>query len=172
MLRCSPAIGLASLEARTDVPSRFAACGELLQGIRIAGPHALSTAVSTVRHRAIRALALWLGLAALIVQSLVPAYASVGASPDGTPIVICTAHGFQTVRVDADGNALSGKSSANASDCCTDCQATGGFVLPPPIRFPAPFRIATQAPVLTSAPVLVARFFSSYVTRGPPLIFI
>jgi hypothetical protein len=145
---------------------------ELLQGIRITGPHALSTAISTATHRSFRALALWLGLAALIVQSLVPAYASLAASHDGTSIVICTAHGFQTVQVDGDGNALPGKSSANAQDCCTDCQATGGFVLPTPIRVPEPLRISYGTVAFRTSPSIAPRFFSAYVTRGPPLLSI
>ena len=87
---------------------------------------------------------------------------------DGTSIVICTAHGFQTVQLDSDGNAVSGKSSGSAQDCCTDCQAAGGFVVPPPIRIPEPFQIASSAPRLEARLLIAPRFYSSYVTRGPP----
>lgn len=138
------------------------------KGVAVAGSVALLTAASKGTYRAFRALALWLGLAALLVQSLAPAYARTVTSSDGTSIVICTAHGFQTVQVDNEENALSGKASSNAQDCCTDCQATGGFVIPPPIRVPVPFRVATEAAAFPSARVIVARFHLSYVTRGPP----
>jgi hypothetical protein len=112
-------------------------------------------------------------LLALLVQSFAPAYARLaGGAGGGSSIVICTAHGFQTVRVDADGNALTGKSSANAQDCCTDCQAAGGFVVPTPVRVPTPSHIASDEPVFGASPRLTLRFFSSYVTRGPPLLVI
>jgi hypothetical protein len=128
----------------------------------------LLSAASARTYSAFRALALWLGLAALLVQSLAPAYARTVTASDGTSIVICTAHGFQTVQVDAEGNALVGKPSTNAQDCCTDCQAAGGFVVPPPVRIPVPFRIVTHSPGFASERVILARFYSSYVTRGPP----
>jgi hypothetical protein len=133
----------------------------------------LLTAVSAGTYRAFRALALWLGLAALMVQSLAPAYAGLAAAgKEGASIVICTAHGFQTVQVDSDDNAVPGKSSANAQDCCTDCQAAGGFIVPSPLRFAAPFRIMSEAPQFTVAPIVLARLYSSYVTRGPPLVLV
>ena len=131
------------------------------------------TAVSAGTYRAFRALALWLGLVALMAQSLAPAYAGVvGAGKEGTSIVICTAHGFQTVQLDGDGNAVPGKSSANSQDCCTDCQAAGGFIVPTPVRLPQPFQIVSEAPHFTFVSAIAPRFYSSYVTRGPPLTLI
>ena len=128
------------------------------------------TAISAETRQAIRAVALWLGVFALMVQTLAPAYAaSAAGGEDGSSIVICTAHGFQTVRVDADGNAIAGKSSANSQDCCTDCSAAGGFILPSPLRFAAPF-MGSAAPRFAPQPILVARLYSTYVTRGPPLV--
>jgi len=128
----------------------------------------LLSAASKGTYRAFRVLALWLGLAALMVQSLAPAYARTVAAADGTSIVICTAHGFQTVQLDSDGKAVSGKSSASLQDCCTDCQAAGGFVLPTPLRVPEPFQFASESPAFLVAPVRIGRFLSSYLTRGPP----
>ena len=115
-----------------------------------------------------RALALWLGLAALLVQSVAPAYASLAVAGKGTSIVICTAHGFQTVQVDSDGKTVQGKSSAHLQDCCTDCQAAGGFVLPTPIRVPEPVSIVFATVSFWAALSIAPCFFSPYVTRAPP----
>jgi hypothetical protein len=128
----------------------------------------LLTAISVRSRHVLRALALWLGLAALMVQSLAPAYARTVQTSGATSIVICTAHGFQTVQLEEDGNALAGKSSANAQDCCTDCQVTGGFIVPTPVRLPEPFQVASEVPWFAASPPIAARFYSSYVTRGPP----
>ena len=131
------------------------------------------TAISAETRQRIRAVALWLGLLALIVQSLAPAYAASAATAgQGSSIVICTAHGFQTVRVDADGNALAGKSSANASDCCNDYHAAGGFPVPPPFRVPEPFQIASAVIVFGTSVPHPHRLYFSYITRGPPLLLI
>jgi hypothetical protein len=108
-----------------------------------------------------------------MVQSLAPAYAGLAAAGgEGNSIVICTAHGFQTVRLDGDGNALPGKSSANTQDCCTDCQVAGGFIVPTPVRIPEPFQVASETPWFAEAPSVAPRFYFSYVTRGPPLLSI
>jgi hypothetical protein len=133
----------------------------------------LLTAFPVQTRHAIGAIALWLGVLALMVQSLEPAYAvSAAAAGQGSSIVICTAHGFQTVRVDADGTATAGKSSANSSDCCNDYHAAGGFIVPSPVRFAVPFLMGPDAPSFRTQPILVARFYSSYITRGPPLLVI
>ena len=131
----------------------------------------LLTAISAKNRNAARAIALWLGLFALMVQSLAPAYAAVaGPARGGESVVICTAHGFQTVRVDAEGNAVTGKASANIQDCCSDCQVAGGFLLPTPISVSEPFRLVSAATILLPAQHVPPRFFSPYITRGPPLV--
>ena len=131
------------------------------------------TAISAETRQAIRAVALWLGVLALMVQTLAPAYAaSAAGAGKGSSIVICTAHGFQTVRVDADGNAIAGKSSGNSSDCCNDYHAAGGFIVPTPVRVPEPFRIVSEASWFAAPASIAPRFYSSYVTRGPPLLVI
>jgi len=136
------------------------------------GLSALLTAISAQTRQVIRAVALWLGVFALMVQTLAPAYAASVAAGEGSSIVICTAHGFQTVHVDADGNAIPGKSSANSSDCCNDYHAAGGFIVPTPGRLPAPFHITSEASWFAAPASIAPRFYSSYVTRGPPLLVI
>jgi len=131
----------------------------------------LLTAISAETRHAVRAVALWLGVLALMVQSLAPVYAALAAGAgEGSSIVICTAHGFETVRVDADGNAIAGKSSANSSDCCNDYHAAGGFIVPTPVCFPEPFHIASEVSWFAAQHSVTLRPYSSYITRGPPLL--
>ena len=116
-------------------------------------------------------IALWLGLAALMVQGLAPFCASGIAGGTGGPIasvVICTVHGFQTVQVGADGKPLPQAPGKSMSDCCSACHAPGGFTIASPIPIAAPSSIAYDGAKFTPAPVVPARFYSSYVTRGPP----
>jgi len=120
--------------------------------------------------RAIRLVALWLGLAALMVQGLAPLCAGGiggGTGSNVASVVICTAHGFQTVSVDADGKPLPQAPGKSMSDCCSACHA-GGFIVLSPIPVSLPSNIAYDGASIAPAPVLPPRFYSSYVTRGPP----
>lgn len=133
----------------------------------------MNTALSLDRRRVFRTLALWLGLAALMVQGLAPlcAVGPMGASGRASgvaSIVLCTAHGFETVQIGADGKPLPNQPANTASDCCTACHAPVGFTLPAPILAALPSAIAYDGAHLVTAPVPTARFYSSYVTRGPP----
>ena len=65
------------------------------------------------RAGALKALALWLGLAALILQGFVPLAAM--AAPAGHSIVICTIHGMQTIRIGADGKPVSSQVNPGGS---------------------------------------------------------
>jgi hypothetical protein len=126
-------------------------------------------AISLHGRRVFRTLALWLGLAALMVQGLAPlcAPALMGGS-SGASIVICTVHGSQTIQLDADGKALPGSQGKLASDCCTVCHAPNGFTTPSPILAGIPVAVAHEPASFLAAPVLQTRFYSSYVSRGPP----
>jgi Protein of unknown function (DUF2946) len=126
-------------------------------------------AISLRGRRVFKTMALWLGLAALMVQGLAPLCASVGGA-GGTiaSVVICTAHGFETVQVGADGKPLPQHPSKSMSDCCSACHAPGGFTVTSPIPVAGPSSIAYGGALIVPAPVVTARFYSSYVTRGPP----
>jgi hypothetical protein len=129
----------------------------------------VNQAISFRSRRAFRALALWLGLAALMIQGLAPlcAPALMGAS-SGASIVICTAHGFETVQIGADGKALPQQPGKNVSDCCTACHAPNGFTTPAPVLAAAPFAAAYQPAPIGTALIVLPRLYSSYICRGPP----
>lgn len=113
-------------------------------------------------------IALWLGLAALMVQGLAPLCVGGEAGGAVASVVICTAHGFQTVAVDADGKPLPQAPGKSMSDCCSACHMPGGFALGSPLALAAPSSVAYNGPHIARAPVADTRFYASYVTRGPP----
>jgi hypothetical protein len=121
-------------------------------------------------RRAFQMFALWLGLAALMVQGLAPLCAGGMGGSQGpiASVVICTTHGFQTVQVDGNGQPLSHQNGASMSDCCSACHAPGGFMLASPLPLAKPERIAYVGRHFASAPVVAARLYASYGTRGPP----
>jgi hypothetical protein len=123
------------------------------------------------RRRVFRTLALWLGLAALMVQGLAPLCAPGlmgGSGGSVASIVICTVHGFETVQIGADGKPLPQQPAKNASDCCTACHAPNGFTTPSPILAALPFGASYERAPHFAAPVVLPRFYSSYISRGPP----
>jgi hypothetical protein len=133
----------------------------------------VNTARSFHRRSVFKTLALWLGLAAMMVQATAPLCAAglMGATGGGVAsIVICTAHGFETVTVGADGQPLPAGPVHNAQDCCAACHAPGGFTAPAPVLVAVPFRIAHEDASFATAPAAAPRFYSSYVTRGPPVL--
>jgi hypothetical protein len=122
-------------------------------------------------RRLFKMIALWLGLAALMVQGLAPLCASGamdGAGGNIASVVICTVHGFETVQVGADGKPIPHQPAKGMSDCCSACHAPGGFAIASPIPVTAPCSIAYDVAHIAPAPVVITRFYSSYVTRGPP----
>jgi hypothetical protein len=123
--------------------------------------------ISLHSRRVHKTLTLWLGLAALMVQGLAPL--CTGGPMDGTArgiasIVICTAHGFETVQIDAGGT----PPAKHALDCCTVCHVPNGFTSPPPIFAAVPFGVAYERARLVATPVITPSFYSSYVSRAPP----
>ena len=127
--------------------------------------------IFSASRRAFQTFALWLGLAALMVQGLAPLCASAmmgGTGGNGASLVICTAHGFETVQVGSDGKPLPHPAGTSMSDCCSACHAPGGFTLASPVRLTAPSQIAYVARPMAPALIAAARFYTSYGTRGPP----
>jgi hypothetical protein len=116
-------------------------------------------------------IALWLGLAALMVQGLAPLCASGilgGAGGNIASVVICTAHGFEIVQVGFDGKPLAHQPAKAMSDCCSACHAPGGFTIASPIPLATLSSIAYDGTHIAPTLVDTVRFYSSYVTRGPP----
>lgn len=126
---------------------------------------------------AVRTLFLWLGLAALTVQAVAPLCAAgfAGGSQTAlTSIVLCTAHGFQRIQIDADGQPVPTQGDQKGSDCFLCVGMHGGGA------FPAPVLVSVDAPSISrAAAVFVPRilppqrkFASAYVTRGPPALIV
>ena len=122
-------------------------------------------------------LALFLGFAALVAQAIAPICLSgfpSSRSADGYSIVLCTAHGFQTVALDAYGKPLPPTPDKNAPDGqCPMCVAFHS----------APLLGATAALIIAIAifwyradasaePIvpLGRRAYASFLTRAPPVV--
>ena len=128
-------------------------------------------AISLPSRRVFKTLALWLGLAALMVQNLAPLCAAglMGGPSDGVAsVVICTVHGYETVAIDSNGKPLPSGPAKNASDCCTACAAPNGFTTPSPILVAVPVSVAFMGARVLPLPVIAPRIYSSYITRAPP----
>jgi len=124
-------------------------------------------------HRAVSALALWLGLAALMIQGLAPLCltGAMAATRDGgTTIVICTIHGPETIRVGGDGTTPPTGSAHDGSDCalCAAFHNVNAFTHTAPVLMQlstAPREISLSR----VAPMFIARVHLPYATRAPPV---
>ena len=132
----------------------------------------VAATLSSGAWRRFKALALWLGLSALMVHGLAP-YCLAGAlvSASGDTIVICTVHGQKTIRIGADGAALPDAPPSNdsGSAClacvmCSDGPALKVSALVAAPRPPAQAKSDVATKFLPSA-----RGQFSYSTRAPPL---
>jgi len=128
-------------------------------------------------RRGFELIALICGLAALAVQAIAPICLSGFPAPrssSGIPIVLCTAHGFQTVTLDANGKPAPAAPAQDGSDWL--CQMCTAFHSAPLIVTPAALvlvilllwsradrRIASDTPVFRRA-------YLSFTTRGPPSV--
>ena len=105
-----------------------------------------------------------------MVHSMAPlCLAGAMASPAGETVVICTAHGPETVRIGADGAKLPGAPPAtDLSLSCIVCAIFHGGVpvLPGSTSVPLSFAEVKSDLASVSLPVLRAPF--SYRTRAPP----
>ena len=118
-----------------------------------------------------RSLVLWLGLVALTIQGLVPLCAAgPAAASGGNAIVICTPHGFETLRLDADGNPIPGAPQTDHSTCflCLGCHIGASFTTPAFVALAAPQSVEPKAAFAAVAPVLTRPVHVSYVSRAPP----
>jgi hypothetical protein len=122
-------------------------------------------------------VALVFGLAALAVQAIAPICLSGFAAPrssGGFSIVLCTAHGFQSVTLDQNGKPIPAAPAKDGSDGL--CQMCTAFHSAPLIVTPAAailifllFWSRSDQIIASDAPVL-RRAYASFVTRGPPAI--
>jgi hypothetical protein len=124
--------------------------------------------------RAGRALALWLCLAALAIQGLAPlCLAGLMPSFAGTQsIILCTAHGFETVQLGRDGKPVPGTPAPNQqnSTCplCAGVQAASGLITPVAVVLAVPVFVSRVRRLIASTSISFLRAHFSYVTRAPP----
>ena len=117
-----------------------------------------------------RTLALWLGLTALSVQALAPlCLAGMMAEGGGSEIVLCTAHGFQTVHVDANGKPVPAPASDQNSTCplCAAVSHATTFTTPAVFVLLAPTAVAESVPPQSSR-VALRTAHTLYRGRAPP----
>jgi hypothetical protein len=135
----------------------------------------VSLSFSSNCRRAFRALALSLGLAALMVQGIAPLCLGglMGTGAAGaSSIVLCTAHGFQTVVLDADGNPVPAAPAKNAPDSlcpmCLAFHAASAFAAPALIFVALGLIVTHQRPLIALPVLSTSHSYRSYVTRAPP----
>ncbi len=126
-------------------------------------------------RRAIDFVALAFGLAALAVQAIAPICLSGFAAPrsaGGFSLVLCTAHGFQTVTLDANGKPVPAAPDNGGSDgLCPMCVA---FHSAPVLAVAPALLLAfllfwrSAEPFVNSVRLLLRRAYESFETRGPP----
>ncbi|MDQ8028695.1 MAG: hypothetical protein REJ23_08195 [Brevundimonas sp.] len=93
-----------------------------------------------------RALALMAATFAIVLGTLLP-YAAMAASGPGWTLVLCSAEGQQTLRVDADGN----PDRSVPPPKCAACVMAPAAVLPtPPAPRPCPAPTVTPATTFTA----------------------
>lgn len=130
-----------------------------------------------IRH-AWDCVALLLAVAAIAVQAIAPV-CLYGIAPSGgaggVPIVLCTAHGFQTVTLDQNGKPVPAAPDKGSSDgLCPMCVA---FHAAPPVLLAAALLLGLiyfwfrADPVPRSVPIRLRRAAFSFDTRGPPAAF-
>jgi hypothetical protein len=121
-----------------------------------------------------RALALWLGLIALTLQALAPLCLGgfMAARTGGSPIVLCTSHGFETVRVDADGKPVpNAPAPDDGNSLCPLCSAVAQathFTPPVPFILAAPLLFLLFVAEARESVPLLLRAARAYGSRAPP----
>jgi len=126
-------------------------------------------------RNAFRALALSLGFAALMVQAVAPLCLGglISSGPAGaSSIVLCTAHGFQTVALDAAGNPLPSAPAKSAPDSlcpmCVAFHSGAAFIAPALIVAVLALVFSRERPLLALARLGTSNSYRSYSTRAPP----
>jgi len=135
------------------------------------------TSASFAYAKALRTLALMLGLIALTVQGLAPlckgaAMAAPAAQVGGSSIVICTIDGMRTIQLGDDGKPLPEKSAPDQQtpNCptCTSFHPASAFAAPQPALLVAPASYTRLPRMFASAPATSPRSHAPYSTRAPP----
>jgi len=127
--------------------------------------------------KALRTLALLLGLVALTAQGLAPLClgASMGAPSSQSSIssiVICTIQGMRTIQIGADGKPVPNNPAPDQqnSTCpiCTGFQTASAFGAPAPVQLVAPATFKRLPRMFASASAPSQRSHTPYSNRAPP----
>ena len=128
--------------------------------------------------KALRILALMLGLIALTAQGLAPlCLGAAMAAPSShhagvSSIVICTLEGMRTIQIGADGKPVPNQPAPTQqnSTCpiCTGFQAASAFGAPQPALLIAPAAFKRLPRIFASARPPSLSSHASYITRAPP----
>ena|SRR5258705_3666901 len=135
------------------------------------------TSASFAYAKALRTLALMLGLISLTVQGLAPfriaaAMAAPASQAGGSSIIICTIDGMRTIQLDADGKPLPEKSAPDqqSPNCptCTSFHSASAFAAPQPALLVAPASYTRLPRMFASASAPSQRSHTPYSNRAPP----
>jgi hypothetical protein len=137
----------------------------------------LAKSRTSLFRRGFEFVALVFGLAALAVQAIAPICLSGFPAPHssgGIPIVLCTAHGFQTVTLDADGKPIPATPAKDGSDglcqMCTAFHSASAIVSPAALILIALFIWSRADRIVASDAPALRRAFALFITRGPPAL--
>ena len=129
------------------------------------------TVIGRRLHRAMRALALSLGAAALGVQVLAAACLGGLMAPVGHSVVICSVAGAHVVHVGDDGKPLPGSPDHQTNFECPLCvgfHAASAFTAPMAVAVPLPLLAQRDRFPRIALRVAPRRTIFSYDSRGPP----
>ena len=122
------------------------------------------------------ALAAWLGLLALAVQSLIPvllaAEIQIAATQSGKSVFTLCAFGHIHVAHGADGKAPDSSGDEDQGTVCPICvalQAAPPFTAPPQIALPLPAALPLATIVADTRPAAKHVTTAAYRSRAPPL---
>lgn len=136
---------------------------------------AMADSRTAPRPRAMHVMALLLGLAAMVVQAIAPICLSGFSAQRGSggfSIVLCTAHGFQSVTLDDNGKPAPAPKDGSDSLCPMCVAIHSAPLLAAAAALLVVFLLSWQTAgrFAVSTTPLLRRAYVAFITRGPPPI--